>query len=74
MANWKQVVDDLRTKAGLTLQEIGDAAGITRSSTHSISNGETARVYYETGVALLELHRKEMRRVARRRKTPRKTG
>jgi hypothetical protein len=58
--NWKQIISDLRSR--LTFQAIGDSVGMTKGQVHDLGKGNAKSVMYETGVALVKLHRRIQRR------------
>jgi predicted DNA-binding protein YlxM (UPF0122 family) len=57
--DWKQIIEDLRPP--LTLQEVADAAGMSRGAVHDLHSGRTKSVLYETGLLLIALHKRVMR-------------
>lgn len=56
--DWSRKVRELRS-CGLTLSEIAGAAGATIGTVHDIGTGRTRRVLWETGDAILRLHRRK---------------
>ena len=62
--NWKNTISDLQ-KAGLTQVQIAQVCGCTQSTVSELLNDESKVPRYPVGVALLELHKKTMRRVAK---------
>jgi hypothetical protein len=62
--DWKQLIADLRAK-GLTLRQIGETAGMSTSGVHDLANGRSKSVMYETGLRLVQLHRRAKRRKAK---------
>lgn len=64
--NWPQVVTDLRQTGGLKLREIAEAAGCTPSTVSDIESGRTIDPSARVGIALADLHKKTMRKAARR--------
>ena len=64
--DWTRKVREIRA-SGMTLAEIASEAGITIPSVWDISKGRTDRVLYETGAAILRLHRRAAVQAALRR-------
>ena len=59
--NWKTLIDEIRTRK-LTLQQIADEVGMSKGAVHDLTTGRGKSVIYETGVQLVALHKRVMRR------------
>lgn len=59
--DWKTVVSDLRAR-GLTFEQIATPAGMSKGAVHDLLTGRGKAVLYDTGVKLVALHKKVMRR------------
>lgn len=57
--DWKTIIEQLQVR-GLSLQEIGDAVGLSKGGVHRLVRVPGSSVVYETGVRLIELHEKIM--------------
>ena len=62
--NWIELMADLRN-AGLSQDRIAKEIGITQASVSDIATGKTKTPRWETGSALVALHKKVMRSRAR---------
>lgn len=62
--NWTTIISDLKTHYG-SLEAIGQAVGLTKSTLSDLGRG-LATTNYEAGCKLVDLHKKVMRKVARR--------
>lgn len=58
--NWIEIMADLRN-AGLSQDRIAKEIGITQASVSDIATGKTKTPRWETGTALLALHKRVMR-------------
>lgn len=62
--NWQTIIQDIRRH--MTLQEIADACKFaSRGHLHALAMGTQKSVEWSKGQALLRLHKRMMRRVAR---------
>ncbi len=55
--NWKSLIQDLRD-AGNTYEEIATRAGMSRGAVHDLHKGRCKTVLYETGKALVNMHKR----------------
>lgn len=63
--NWAQLVKQMTAK-GLTLEEIALTCGFaSRGALHDLTTRKSTTCSYERGIALLEMHKRVMRRKAR---------
>lgn len=62
--DWKSIITDIRSRK-ITLQEIATQSGMSRGQVHDLITGRGKTVVYETGVKLIELHKRTMRRKSR---------
>jgi DNA-binding Xre family transcriptional regulator len=62
--NWKTLIDEIRARK-LTLQQIADEVGMSKGAVHDLTTGRGKSVIYETGVRLVALHKRVMRRKAK---------
>lgn len=58
--NWTEIIADLRN-AGLSQDRIAKEIGITQASVSDIATGKTKTPRWETGTALLAMHKRVMR-------------
>lgn len=58
--NWIEIMADLRN-AGLSQDRIAKEIGITQASVSDIATGKTKTPRWETGSALLAMHKRVMR-------------
>lgn len=59
--NWTQLIKDMQAQ-GLTLEQIGDAAGMSKGHVHDLKTGRNKAVLWETGEKLICHHKRVMRR------------
>jgi hypothetical protein len=59
--NWHNIIRDLQAR-GMTLQQIGDAVGMSKGGVHDLMTGRSLAVYYVPGNRLVELHKRVTRR------------
>lgn len=64
LMNWQKTISELLA-AGLTQIEIAKSCGCAQSTISEILNDEKRVPSYPIGAALLELHKKKTRRLAR---------
>lgn len=62
--NWKQLIEQLHT-VGLNQMQIAEACGCTQPTISDLKTGRTKAPTFKTGVALQQLHHKNLRRIAR---------
>ena len=63
--NWKHIVREMKTR-GVTLDEIALICGFaSRGALHDLTTGKSMTCSYERGIALVELHKRVMRRKAK---------
>jgi len=60
--NWTNLIKELQ-EIGVSQSAIARAVGLSQPSVNMLAAGKTKRVYYEEGVALLALHKKEMKNI-----------
>ena len=61
---WKKTISDLQ-KSGLTQVQIAQLCGCAQSTVSELLSDESKVPRYPVGAALLELHKKTMRRIAK---------
>jgi DNA-binding Xre family transcriptional regulator len=59
--DWPVIVYELRLR-NMTLEQIGAAVGMSKGAVHDLMTGRCKTVRYETGVRIVALHKKVMRR------------
>jgi predicted DNA-binding protein YlxM (UPF0122 family) len=69
--NWTKLIEELLT-AKVTLQQIADASGMSKGAVHDLKTGRGKTVVYETGEKLVEYHKAQMRKAARKAKKEQK--
>jgi 8-oxo-dGTP pyrophosphatase MutT (NUDIX family) len=62
--DWNQIVREIRTR--VALKEVSEETGLSISSVHDLEKGNSHKVFYDVGVLLLKLHKRVMRRKAKR--------
>jgi hypothetical protein len=62
---WQDMISDLRTEGGLKLREIAEPAACTPSTISDLASGRTHGPSLRVGMAIVELHKRTMRRVRR---------
>lgn len=65
--DWKTLIEDLQAQK-MTLQAIADLVGMSRGAIHDLKTGRGKTVFYETGVAIVTLHKRELAKVKNREK------
>lgn len=63
--DWKLIITDLHRELG-GYQQIADQAGMSKGAVHDLGSGRAKSVMYETGCKLVDMHRRVMRKAARR--------
>lgn len=59
--DWKTLIDEIRSRH-VTYQEIATEAGMSKGAVHDLCSGRAKTVAYETGVKLVAMHQRIMRR------------
>lgn len=67
--NWQTIISDLRAR-GLTFEQIATPVGMSKGAVHDLLHGRGKSVLYDTGVKLVSLHKRVMRRKARQQLRP----
>lgn len=64
--NWKTLISEVKAGLGITQAQIAQRVGISQVSVSDLETGRTREPSYSTGTALVALHRKARRRMARK--------
>jgi len=59
--DWNKLIADLRIRK-MTLQQIATYAGMSKGQVHDLTTHKKKTVLYDTGVKLVALHKRVMRR------------
>jgi len=64
--NWKQLIADMQAR-GETMQTIADKCGFASSGhVHNLASGKQSDLKWTIGVSMIDLHKRVMRRKARK--------
>lgn len=67
--NWQTVITDIKSGLGINQTQLAKRIGIAQASISELERGVAKDPRYTTGKALVDLHRKAMRRMARKEAT-----
>lgn len=64
--NWQQIIKDINTHGEMSYRAMADELGCSLGAIGDLARGESHDATYTRGVRLLALHKKTMRKAARR--------
>lgn len=71
---WQTVITDIKAGLGITQAQLAKRIGVAQASISELERGVSKDPRYTTGSALMDLHRKALRHMARGNSTQPKEG